>query len=166
MRLSCGILIADGHDRLLLAHATQTTHWDIPKGGPQPGETPLQTALRETHEETGLDLAGREMVDLGEMAFSPNKRLHLFTLRVDERSIDLSCCVCTTYFSQPAETKGGDGHIPEVDDFAWAALEDFSLYCKPALLALLQQMHPHWTALPRPGQKLRVANNAFALALP
>ncbi len=29
-------------------------NWDFPKGQPQPGEEPLQTALRETTEETGL----------------------------------------------------------------------------------------------------------------
>lgn len=29
-------------------------NWDFPKGRPDPGETPLQTALRETEEETGL----------------------------------------------------------------------------------------------------------------
>lgn len=29
-------------------------NWDLPKGTPEPGEEPLQTALRETAEETGL----------------------------------------------------------------------------------------------------------------
>lgn len=29
-------------------------NWDFPKGQPEPGEAPLQTALRETTEETGL----------------------------------------------------------------------------------------------------------------
>ncbi|MEL6617766.1 MAG: NUDIX hydrolase [Pseudomonadota bacterium] len=32
-------------------------HWDLPGGGLEPGETPLQCALRETHEELSLRIA-------------------------------------------------------------------------------------------------------------
>jgi len=44
--LSCGILVFNPSSELLLCHATGTFVWDIPKGGGEPGETPLQTALR------------------------------------------------------------------------------------------------------------------------
>jgi 8-oxo-dGTP pyrophosphatase MutT (NUDIX family) len=36
---------------LLMKHASR---WDLPKGHMDPGETPLQTALRELEEETGI----------------------------------------------------------------------------------------------------------------
>lgn len=32
-------------------------HWDLPGGGAEPGETPIECALRELHEEFGLSLA-------------------------------------------------------------------------------------------------------------
>ncbi|MFI0483359.1 NUDIX hydrolase [Actinomadura sp. 9N215] len=35
-------------------HATRQWHWEIPRGSPQPGETPEQTARRELHEEIGV----------------------------------------------------------------------------------------------------------------
>jgi len=42
----------DGRRFLLMRHSDR---WDLPKGHAEPGETPRQTALRETEEETGID---------------------------------------------------------------------------------------------------------------
>ena len=54
--LSCGVVIArrsdDGWKTLLLR---AYHHWDFPKGVQEPGESPLETAIREVCEETGID---------------------------------------------------------------------------------------------------------------
>jgi bis(5'-nucleosidyl)-tetraphosphatase len=55
--VSAGVVIyAPQHpnrpEYLIIRHANG--HWDLPKGHVDPGETHLQTALRELHEETGL----------------------------------------------------------------------------------------------------------------
>jgi len=42
----------EGIEYLLLHHGG--TYWNFPKGGPEKGETKLQTATRETKEETGI----------------------------------------------------------------------------------------------------------------
>ncbi len=42
----------DQYQFLLLQH--RAGHWGFPKGHPEPGETPLQTACREFTEETGI----------------------------------------------------------------------------------------------------------------
>lgn len=39
---------------LLIQH--QAGHWSFPKGKPEPGEHPIDTAQRELKEETGLDI--------------------------------------------------------------------------------------------------------------
>jgi bis(5'-nucleosidyl)-tetraphosphatase len=51
---SCGFLILRGdppRDFLLMRHADR---WDLPKGHVDTGETEMQCALRELHEETGI----------------------------------------------------------------------------------------------------------------
>jgi len=42
-----------GYEFLLVKHGAG--HWGFPKGHPNPGETPLQTARRELQEETGIN---------------------------------------------------------------------------------------------------------------
>lgn len=120
MHLSCGIII-DTPKGWLVCHATGTTHWDFPKGGIEPGETPIECAIRETFEETGLDLSAykNKMVDLGEHDYIRNKRLHMFYLEypheLDVRALDCSSFVfndrtCTRY--------------PEVDYYDFVSKEE------------------------------------------
>ena len=52
---SCGFVLAyrgDSLDRFLIVR--QHTHWSLPKGHLEKGETPIEAARRELKEETGL----------------------------------------------------------------------------------------------------------------
>ena len=53
--LSCGVVLArqteDGWATLMLR---AYNHWDFPKGMREPGEDPLEAAIREVAEETGI----------------------------------------------------------------------------------------------------------------
>lgn len=56
-RRSAGLVVVrpiGGQWRCLVLRAYR--NWDLPKGMPEPDEEPLQTALRETAEETGLSV--------------------------------------------------------------------------------------------------------------
>ena len=56
------LLLTDERDRPLQLRTSQPEHpqtWQLPGGNVEHGQTPWQTALRETAEETGLDLTGR-----------------------------------------------------------------------------------------------------------
>ena len=57
--IAAGVLLrrqAASGDRWLLLKSTKHGEWGFPKGHQDPGETTLQTALRECVEETGISL--------------------------------------------------------------------------------------------------------------
>ncbi len=52
--ISCGIVVFHNKEFLILHY--EEGHWDLPKGHVENNETHEETALRETKEETGLDI--------------------------------------------------------------------------------------------------------------
>lgn len=133
--LSCGILVLNPQAELLLCHATGTFHWDIPKGGADPGESPLQAALRETREECGIDFAPAELLDLGRHRYRSVKDLHLYAV-LSER-FDIARCVCVSHFRDVW------GRLrPEMDAFAWIPFERVPRRCARQMALLLTQKLP------------------------
>lgn len=130
-RLSCGIVVLLESRELLLCHVTGQRHWDLPKGGINVGETPIEAALRETHEETGLRLGAERLLDIGRHAYTSKKDLHLFATlsdRVDPR--ELHCASCFV------ERLSGRSR-PEMDGFGWFGFDRIDTLCTPKLAALL-----------------------------
>src|ERR1700712_5482777 len=94
--VSCGVILLDSTGRVLLAHATETNHWDIPKGQAEKGEAPIDAALRELREETGFAAAPERLRELGRFAYRRDKDLHLFAMHVADGEVDTAQCVCTS----------------------------------------------------------------------
>jgi len=132
--VSCGVVLLDPNGRVLLAHATETTHWDIPKGQGEEGEAPHVTALREMEEETGLTVEPERLTDLGRFVYRRDKDLHLFAARARADELDLTRCTCTSMF--PRRSDGT--MIPEMDAFRWAAPDDVEHYASRSLTRLFQ----------------------------
>ncbi len=129
--LSCGVVIVNDAAELLLCHVTGQGHWDLPKGGARRGETPLDAALRETHEETGLALDAAALLDLGRFVYSPRKDLHLFATRTPR--FDAAALHCDSRFT--CRTSGR--RLPEMDDYGWFAFDAVVVRCRPRLASVL-----------------------------
>jgi 8-oxo-dGTP pyrophosphatase MutT (NUDIX family) len=132
-RLSCGVVVLNPDRELLLCHVTGQNHWDLPKGGIDAGESPLQAALRETREESGLRLDPDALLELGRFRYTAKKDLHLFATllpRVDPKQLH-----CDSHYL--------DHHLgrqlPEMDGFGWFAFERAQTLCTPKMALVLGQ---------------------------
>jgi 8-oxo-dGTP pyrophosphatase MutT (NUDIX family) len=130
--LSCGILVLNPHSELLLCHATGNYVWDIPKGGGEAGESPMQTAIRETAEECGLRFSPDDLLELGHFGYRPSKDLHLFAALVD--GVDAGACHCSSHF-----TDVWGRRRPEMDGFEWTAFARLHRRCARRMGELLVQ---------------------------
>lgn len=116
IQLSCGLLVINERNELLVGHSTGSRHWDLPKGLIDAGETPIVCALREAHEEFGLTYSDDRLIDLGRHAYYRGKDLHLFAVGTTLCETVVERCTCSSYF----ELRPGARPVPEIDRFAWA----------------------------------------------
>lgn len=131
--VSCGVLVLNRQRELLLCHVTHTARWDIPKGMPDPHETALAAAMRELYEEAGIAFEPGRFEDLGEHAYRPGKRLHLFKVEAGDQLACLDHLVCSSFFPHRVTGKP----TPEMDGFRWAGRDDVARLCWPRMAQVL-----------------------------
>lgn len=115
---SYGIVLLN-KDKILIGHPTRSSGWTLPKGRAESGETPVQAALREFQEETGIDLEQfkDQLVYLGVEVYSSKiKQVHLFLLKTDQEFQEPNCLSMVT--DKPGEP------YPELDRFQWVTYDE------------------------------------------
>lgn len=92
-KVSSGLVITNG--KIVLG--CKSFKWDLPKGEIEKNEKPIDAAVRETREETGLIVDKKDLIELGFFDYTKHKDLWLF-LYVPKELPDTSKMKCTTYF--------------------------------------------------------------------
>jgi putative (di)nucleoside polyphosphate hydrolase len=133
---SCGTLVINSKDEILLCHVTGANHWDIPKGMQDPGESTIEAAIRELREETGLTFDEALFEEIGSFDYQKHKRLHLYIVRAPEGLQKLDHLVCTSHFEHHVTGKS----TPEMDGFRWATRNEISSLCAPRMAQQLLSM--------------------------
>jgi len=123
--IASGIFIVNKDNEVLICHPTNhlETLWSIPKGKVESDENKIEAAIRETKEETNIDLKKVDsMIRLGPQKYVHNRKilypyLVLETLnpRIDFSSFDIKCI---------SKVSDDRGDFPEMDDFKWVSFDE------------------------------------------
>ena len=132
MTTTHGLFLIDSLGKVLLTHPTNHPMdvWSIPKGLPEEGETSLESAFRETVEETTLQIhryftSSKDnitlYIDLGiELYPSNRKKIHAHLIVVNEPWSEIMTGLwCPSMFECMTRKK----FLPENDIIQWSDIE-------------------------------------------
>ncbi len=145
--IASGIFILNKEKEILICHPTNHPWdvWSIPKGKVEEGEDHIEAAVRETFEETNVDLKNATLFhQLGKQVYNHKKKeIHPFLFleeenpKIDLSSIELKCN------SNVPENRGG---FPEMDKFQWADIDTAKTYLHPTQVAALEEIEKLFTS--------------------
>lgn len=114
--------------------------WSIPKGEIDPGEKPLEAAMREFREETGLEPPASKLIDLGEFEQSKRKRIMIWAA---EGELDPEKVVSITFKLEWPPGSGREVDIPEVDYAEWCDIPTASDHVIKGQVQVLEMLEKH-----------------------
>jgi predicted NUDIX family NTP pyrophosphohydrolase len=97
--------------------------WSIPKGEVDPGEKPLEAALREFDEETGMKPPKSELISLGQFQQSTKKDIIIWA---SEGDLDPEKLTSINFSMEWPPHSGRQKEFPEVDFAGWFNVADAS----------------------------------------
>ena len=121
--ISSAVLFTD-KNKFLAVHPTGSigNYWDLPKGSIDDGEQPIDTAVREFKEETGLTIDKNKLKYIGKFPLHKEKDIILFLYITDELP-SLSSLKCISTTNKAFRSKKV---VPEVDEYHYFKLTEFT----------------------------------------
>jgi predicted NUDIX family NTP pyrophosphohydrolase len=116
-----GLEVLLGHPGGPLWAKKDAGHWTVVKGEVEPGEAPEDVARREFKEETGNDLPGGPMVELGEIKQKSGKVVRAWAVEGD---LDPATAASNTFTMEWPPRSGRKAEFPEIDRVEWFDLDE------------------------------------------
>jgi ADP-ribose pyrophosphatase YjhB (NUDIX family) len=139
---AAGVFLINKSNKLLICHPTQhpSNVWSIPKGKVEALETFANACIRETFEETNIDISDYKdkMIMLDSVNYSHRKKMLIpFVLFETEcEYLDLSLITIQCNSNVPEE-RGG---FPEMDEYKWVTVDDARLLLHETQVACLDKV--------------------------
>ena len=139
--LAAGVFLVNKEKEVLICHPTNhpANVWSIPKGKIEIGEEPIEAAIRETYEETNIDLIeATSFTQLAMQTYSHKKKslIGFLLLETKNPNIDFDSFELKCNSNVPKE-RGG---FPEMDDFVWVSIEIARDLLHPTQIASLDKI--------------------------
>lgn len=139
---AAGVFFINRENKVLICHPTNygENTWSIPKGKVEKEEYSLDAAIRETFEETNIDLSNYidEFIKLEIQNYKhKKKRLHPYVIfektciGLYSTKFDIKCN------SNVPEERGG---FPEMDDYRWVSIDEARNLLHPTQVACLDKI--------------------------
>lgn len=146
-KISAGLLmyrIREGKLEVFLAHPggpyfknKDDGYWGIPKGLIDPGEDPLQAAIREFKEETGITPQG-DFIPLGEVTQKSGKIVKAWAFEGERE--ETKGIKCNTFEIEWPPKSGKKASFPEVDRACFFAIEQAKIKMIEAQQTFLERL--------------------------
>jgi 8-oxo-dGTP pyrophosphatase MutT (NUDIX family) len=116
------VFVRDSHGDFAVVYSIRRRQWGSPGGWREASETPLENAVREAHEETGLVLVPQRVSPCGYERFTP---------RTDDNVIDVAKPYLQVFHTEldavrPSLTNGDDG----IHATRWVTPKEYAALCR------------------------------------
>lgn len=132
-KTTCGIIIKNEFNEILLGHATNNLHYDIPKGIKEYQEDEISAALRELNEEFGISFNKNDLTHIGKFSYNKRKNISLFIIFVNKNSIDIDKLYCSSWVFI-----NGKKSFLEMDSYDWINYNEKEKYLSKVFLNLIK----------------------------
>jgi 8-oxo-dGTP pyrophosphatase MutT (NUDIX family) len=123
--IAAGVFLVNKKNEVLICHPTNHSMnlWSIPKGKVEVGETMINAAIRETYEETNINLSKADSFIMLDMVTYTHRKKAIqgfLLLETKNPSVNFDLFKLKCNSNVPKE-RGG---FPEMDDYKWVLIDE------------------------------------------